>query len=80
MVANGHHSFFEAMIVADHFGYKLQETETLLDFYLQCVPESIRSSDAFHAFLNAPHIQPLLMDMPLKFIGTPNGLETVQPR
>ncbi|HBI21634.1 MAG TPA: hypothetical protein DDY37_03460 [Legionella sp.] len=63
MVANGHHSFFEAMIVADHFGYPLVEQETMLDFYLQCIPESIRISDAFIAFLNSSLVQQLLTDM-----------------
>jgi hypothetical protein len=65
MVANGHHSFFESMIVADHFGFKLEEKENLINFYLQCVPISILNSDEFNTFINSPLIKELLIDMPI---------------
>ena len=50
MLANGHHSLFEALLVADHFGLKLSNKETLLEFYLQCVPEKIRTDQSFIEF------------------------------
>ena len=52
MVALGHHSFFEVMLVADKVGLKLQEKDTLLDFYLQCIPQSIQQSPQFKSFID----------------------------
>ena len=66
MVANGHHSLFEAMLVVDDFGYKLKDTDSLLDFYLQCIPDVFRADPAFIEFLASDEIKPLLLDMPLK--------------
>ncbi|MFZ4077485.1 MAG: hypothetical protein ACOYKA_05815 [Legionellaceae bacterium] len=60
MVAHGHHSFFEAMMVADHMGYRLYDQTTVLEFYLQCIPESVQSDDAFQRFLHVPMIRSLL--------------------
>ncbi|WP_131775413.1 hypothetical protein [Legionella impletisoli] len=65
MVANGHHSIFEAMIVAESFGYVLETKPTLLEFYLQGVPEVIQKSEAFHDFLASEAIQSLPMDRPM---------------
>jgi hypothetical protein len=65
MIANGHHSFFDAILVADHFGLKLEETDTLLEFYLQCVPDEIKAAPSFIEFLESASIQPLLQDIPL---------------
>lgn len=65
MVANGFHSFFEAMIVLDHLGQGLDDTATLLDYYLQCVPDVIREDASFIAFLSSEPIQSLLKDIPL---------------
>ncbi|WP_133130573.1 hypothetical protein [Legionella yabuuchiae] len=62
MIANGHHSFFETMIVADSFGYKLEDKPSLLEFYLQCVPESILSSEVFQDFLASEAVQSLPMN------------------
>lgn len=64
-VAQGHHSFFEAMLVADYFGYKLTDKDNLLDYYLQCVPEIILTDPKFQDFLNSETIKPLLNNMPL---------------
>ena len=65
MLANGHHSLFEAMLVAQHFCHKLDDKETLLEFYLQCIPESILASPQFVEFLDSELVKPLLLDMPL---------------
>ena len=65
LVANGHHSFFETMLVADHFGYHLQDTDTLIDYYLQCFPDAILKSEAFISFLENDEIYGLLDSMPL---------------
>ena len=65
LVANGHHSFFETMLVAKHFGHNICDTDTLMDFYLQCLPESILKSPEFNAFLHHEDIDMLLRDMPL---------------
>lgn len=65
MVANGHHSLFEAMIVAEYFGQELCDTQSLLEFYLQCIPEQICTDPAFIAFLDDASIKSLLLDMPL---------------
>ena len=37
MIANGHHSFFEAMLVAYHFGHTIADKDTLQEFYLQFI-------------------------------------------
>lgn len=59
MIANGHHSFFEAMLVADDFGFKLHPQQNIRDFYLQCIPQSILESEVFLAFLSSPEIESL---------------------
>lgn len=65
LVANGHHSFFETMLVADHFGHNIENTKTLMDFYLQCLPDKILKSPEFDVFLHHEDINSLLRDMPL---------------
>ncbi len=65
MIANGHHSFFEAMLVAEHFGHTLVDKNTLLEFYLQCVPEVVRIDPQFIEYINSDDIKPLLHGMPL---------------
>ncbi|KTD21033.1 hypothetical protein [Legionella londiniensis] len=52
-VALGHHSFFEVMLVADKVGLKLEEKPTLLEFYLQCIPEDIQQSLEFQKFIKS---------------------------
>jgi hypothetical protein len=69
MVANGHHSLFEALKVADHFGLKIRDTKSLFEFYIQCIPASIKSDPAFSKFINEPIIKELLEDMPLYIEG-----------
>lgn len=54
MVALGHHSFFEVMLVADKVGLKLEAQDTLLDFYLQCIPQTIQNSQPFKSFIDGP--------------------------
>ena len=66
MVANGHHSFFEAIMVADHMSPQLIEQDTLLEFYLQCVPDVVKADAAFHAFLHEPTVYGLLDGMNLE--------------
>jgi hypothetical protein len=65
MIAVGHHSFFECMLVSDRYGYRLKDTETLLDFYLQCIPQSMRDHDAFKKFLASEEGAALIKGMPL---------------
>lgn len=64
-VALGHHSFFECMLAADRYGYKLKETETLLDFYMQCIPNTICTDPGFKEFLHSKDAAVLLANMPL---------------
>lgn len=73
MVANGHHSFFEAMLVSHHFKcHRLEDTDTLLAFYLQCVPEIIRRDANFQVFLRSELMVSLLRDIPLFARSTPS--------
>lgn len=62
MVANGHHSLFEAMLVAHHLGFKIEPKETLKEFYLQCVPTNIQEDAAFIEFMASDPIQALQLD------------------
>jgi len=64
MIAMGHHSFFECMLVADRFGYKLKNTDTMLDFYLQCIPNSIQNHPDFQHFIQSSEGAALLADVP----------------
>lgn len=59
MIAQGHHSFFEAFIVANHFGYPVIRQENMLNFYLQCIPDTVRANDEFMAFLASETIYSL---------------------
>lgn len=63
MVAMGHHSFFECMLVADRFGFKLKETETLLEFYLQIIPEAVAKHPDFVKFMDSDTGAALINDM-----------------
>ncbi len=65
LIASGHHSFFETLLVADHFGHTLRDTDTLIDYYLQCFPATVRQSPTFIAFLDSEPVKNLLTDMPL---------------
>lgn len=61
MVANGHHSFFEAMLVASHLNYfVLTEQDRLLDFYLQTIPSSIQAQPGFAELMASSPIQSVL--------------------
>ncbi len=63
MVANGHHSLFESMIVADDLKLiPLQEADTPKALYLQCIPVSLLEDDEFMAFINSDLVQHLLAD------------------
>lgn len=60
MVAYGHHSFFEAMIVANDLGlFHIEAKETVLEFYMQCIPESIQLDPLFIAFIDSELIRSL---------------------
>lgn len=50
MVAKGHHSYFEVMIMMDRTGCKLKLTDDLYSFYEQTIPQSILESEEFQAF------------------------------
>jgi hypothetical protein len=63
MVAEGHHSYFEVMVILDRFGFKLKSKNTLSEFYEQTLPQSILSMDSFIAFRNSPQGVALLEDI-----------------
>lgn len=50
LVAKGHHSFFESMILLNESGLRLQSTKTLYEFYEQTIPQSIINSESFQDF------------------------------
>lgn len=50
LVAKGHHSFFESMIVLNETGFKLQSQKTLFEFYQQMIPQQIIDSDSYQQF------------------------------
>lgn len=54
MVAQGHHSFFESALVAEHFHLKRSASVpiALIDFYLDWVPDTLKSQPSFHAFMS----------------------------
>lgn len=54
MAAQGHHSFFECVIVAEHFKLEtcLTAETDLVSFYLHWIPGTIKTSEVFHKFLN----------------------------
>ncbi len=63
MVANGHHSLFEAILVADDLGLiPLSEADTQQTLYLQAIPPVIQENETFIRFMNADFIQSLLPD------------------
>jgi hypothetical protein len=66
MIANGHHSFFEAMLVADSLGYKLSEKPTLKELYLQCIPEPILHSNLFANWMSDESINELPLNLPIE--------------
>jgi len=62
MIAQGHHSFFEAILVAEFFnlGHFPTKPINLLSFYLHWIPLSILEAPWFEEFiLNNPNVQPL---------------------
>ena len=62
MVANGHHSLFEAMFVAHTLGFEIEPKETVKEFYLQCVPSVFKENEAFQAFMELDTIIALQLD------------------
>lgn len=62
MVANGHHSLFEAMFVAHTLGFEIEPKETVKEFYLQCVPQVFKEDDAFKALMESDKILALELD------------------
>ncbi len=50
LVAKGHHSYFEVIILLDRFGFKLQDVPDLYSFYEQTLPKSIVVSDLYQQF------------------------------
>lgn len=65
LIAHGHHSLGECFLVAQQLGFKCEESHQLIDYYKQCIPESIRTSRAFIDLMDS-QLQPLLAGMPLK--------------
>lgn len=61
MIANGHHSLLESMIVANALGVgELNPQASQRDFYLQCVPPSIQAHPNFIEFINSKMVAELL--------------------
>lgn len=54
MVAQGHHSFFESIIVAEHLGFNQTLTGEfdLISLYLSAIPEAVQQKEPFNEFLN----------------------------
>ncbi len=66
MVAHGHHSLFEAMIVADDLELiPVNPQKNQAEFYLQCIPESIQNHPDFVRFINSDYIKSLLSSVPV---------------
>ncbi|MDF1646282.1 MAG: hypothetical protein P1U61_04765 [Legionellaceae bacterium] len=65
MIANGHHSLFEALLVADDLELiTINDTETQKAFYLQCVPEKILTHETFTHFMASDLVSSLLPEVP----------------
>lgn len=60
LVAKGHHSYFEIMILLEKCGFKFESTQTLFEFYEQTLPKSITSNDSYLQFKRAPEGKILL--------------------
>ncbi len=65
MVAHGHHSFFESMLVADTVVFNLSPQKTLKEHYLQCIPNWIKDSQLFQNFLLSEPIASLPLEEPI---------------
>jgi hypothetical protein len=63
MIAMGHHSFFECMLVTKRFGFLLHDPDKMIDLYLQCIPDTIRKNSAFQDFLKSSEGSVLLKNM-----------------
>lgn len=63
LVAKGHHSYFEVIILLDRFGFKLQDAPDLYTFYEQTLPKSIRGSDLYQQFKHSKVGAKLLEDV-----------------
>jgi hypothetical protein len=50
LVAKGHHSYFEVMILLDRFGFKLQDAEDFYSLYEQMLPQEIVTSESYQEF------------------------------
>lgn len=53
LVAKGHHSYFEVIILLDRIGFKLQSSTNLLELYEQTLPKCIRLSESYIQFKNS---------------------------
>jgi len=45
--------------------YQVALQDTLLDFYLQCIPEAVRMDSEFNVFITSELIQSLPMKLPI---------------
>lgn len=53
LIAKGHHSYFEIIILLDGYGFSLKSVNTLFDFYEQTLPRSIILSESYLRFTNS---------------------------
>ncbi|MCX7116795.1 MAG: hypothetical protein NTW94_02615 [Legionellales bacterium] len=65
LVAHGHHSLGECLIVAEHLGFKPAESGQLMDYYQQAIPKAILEDADFDALMRT-QLQDLISDMPLR--------------
>lgn len=75
LVAKGHHSYFEVMIILDRFGFKLTSTSDLLAFYEQTLPQTILTNPEYMEFKNSENGAFLLKDIVSQLDDSPDCLE-----
>lgn len=61
-VAQGYHSLFECMMVAERLGFTLKDTPTLEAFYAQVIPREIFEEKDFVLFWKSDEIRALIAD------------------
>lgn len=79
MVAHGHHSLFEALIVAEHFKLDacLSGDVDLLSYYLHWVPQGVKETLWFNTFLKENSTVPVIKGYKLNLDMNKEGDETM---
>ena len=63
LIAEGHHSYFEIMILLDRFGYKIKSAKNLFELYEQTLPESIVRSSSYATFKHSSEMTVLINEL-----------------